>query len=129
MASYPPAAGGSDQREWRVATRFLTIGMVLAALLAGLWWINRLADRMDAQRNLLLQIQRDVLVNQAQVGAVLAVSAENGRRLGTVEDRVANAADDRRQMRETDSKLLEAIVRLRAALEVKPHLDAHDRVP
>jgi hypothetical protein len=113
MASYPPAIGD----QWRVAARFLTIGMVLASLLAGLWWVNRLADRMDAQRALLLQIQRDVLVNQAQVGAVLAVSSENGRRLGTVEDRVGNAADDRRQLRETDSKLIEAMVRLRARLD------------
>jgi hypothetical protein len=96
MASYPPAIGD----QWRVATRFLTIGVVLASLLSGLWWLNR-----------------DVLVNQSQVGAVLAVSGENGRRLGTVEDRVGNAADDRRQLREMDSKLLEAIVRLRALLE------------
>lgn len=129
MASYPPT--GSDQ--WRVATRFLMIGFVLAALLAGLWWLNRLADHLETQRGLLLQIQRDVLVNQSQVAAVLAVSGENGRRLGTVEDRVANGADDRRQMREADQKMLEAIVRLRALLEphppAAPDVPRGDRVP
>jgi hypothetical protein len=126
MASYPPSG---PEQSWRVAIRFLTIGAVLAAMLAGLWWINRLADHLERQRALLLEIQRDVLVNQSQVGAVLAATDQNNHRLGTVEDRVGNAADDRRQLRDTDRQLLEAVIRLRAAIDHLEGPPPRDRVP
>ena len=127
MASYPPT---SDQFSWRVAIRFLIVGAVVAGLLAGLWWLNRLADHLERQRGLLLEIQRDVLVTQSQLTQSLAISQENARRLTTAEDRVGNAADDRRQLRETDQKLLDAVVRLRAALDSREgRAPSRDAVP
>lgn len=114
MATYPvpPAATNS----WFGPLRFLAIGAIVASLVLTIWWTNRLADHLERQRELLLQISRDVLVNQSQVTAVLASSDANGRRLAIVEDRVANGVDDRRQMRLTDQELLEAITALRASL-------------
>jgi hypothetical protein len=115
MATNAPTPSATYQ-----ALRFLAIGAILASLLLTIWWTNRLADHLEAQRSLLLQIQRDVLVNQTQVAAVLASTDQNGRRLSTVEDRVASGSDDRRQMRAMDQELLEAIVNLRAALHPVP---------
>jgi hypothetical protein len=81
------------------------------------WLIARIADRVDAQSQLLVNIQRDVLVNQSQVAAVLAVSDQNSRRLINVEERVGRAAEDRMQMREIDQELIESMVRIKAELD------------
>jgi hypothetical protein len=71
-SSYPP--GGNEQ--WRVAVRFLIVGATIACVIVSFWLINRLADRVDAQTQLLLVIQRDVLVNQKQVNTVLDAEAK-----------------------------------------------------
>lgn len=116
MASttYPPAA----PPPWIVAVRFLTLGALAVAVLLSIWWITRLADHLETQRTLLVNIQRDVLVNQSQVAAVLAVAEQTGRRLATVEARNENAADDRRQLRQADQDMIGALVRLRGELDI-----------
>jgi hypothetical protein len=120
MASYPPA----PTPAWIIAVRFLTLGIMAATCVLSIWWITRLADHIETQRQLLLNIQKDVLVNQSQVGAVLAVAEQTGRRLATVEARGENASDDRRQLRESDQKMIEALVRLRGDLDhIRENID------
>jgi hypothetical protein len=101
---------------WVTSLRFLTLGTVLTGLILSIWWLTRLADHLEGQRQLLVSIQRDVLLNQSKVEAVLAVSDQNSRRLIGVEERTGRAAEDRMQMREVDQELMEAMIRLRAEL-------------
>lgn len=114
MASYPPAV---DQAQWRIAVRFLTFGIMVAGLIAVMWWLNRLADHLENQREVLLSIQRDVLVVQSQMVKLDAIATENAKRLGDFEGRQGRAAEDRQGMRETDRQLTDALIRLRADMD------------
>lgn len=113
MASnYQPA-----QPQWILAVRFLTLGTLAAAVMLSIWWITRLADHLENQRALLVSIQRDVLVNQAQVKAALAIEDQNGRRLVNVEERMGRASEDRQSMRAFDQQMTEALIRLRGTMD------------
>lgn len=113
MSSYPPP----DAAQWRIAVRFLTFGIMIAGMLAMMWWANRLSGHFEGQRQVMLEIQRDLLVAQAGIESSRVLLEANARRLVNVEERVGNASDDRRQMRETDRQLTEALVRLRALFD------------
>ena len=52
---------------WQTALRFTTTGVLVAALFLSMWWIGRLADHVENYRQLLVDIQRDVLVIVAKV--------------------------------------------------------------
>lgn len=122
MASnYQPA----DAAQWRIAVRFLTFGIMVAGLIAVMWWLSRLADHLENQRELLLEIRRDVLVIQSRFDSAKVGLDENARRLVTVEERAAAASEDRRAMRATDQQLTDAMIRLRAGLDdMRERIDA-----
>ena len=118
MASYPPPF------SWQSATRYVTAGLVTAALVLSLWWIGRLANHVESLRVnierlgvLLASIERDVLLVQSKVDVISALASENGRRLSTAEDRVTRASEDRQALQATDREMIEALVNLRAMVD------------
>ena len=124
MASYPPPF------SWQSATRYVTAGLVTAALVLSLWWIGRLANHVESLRVdigrlgvLLASIERDVLLVQSKVDIISTLSSENGRRLSTVEDRVTRGSEDRQALQATDHEMIEALINLRAIVD-----DARDDV-
>ena len=102
---------------WQTALRFTTTGVLVAALFLSMWWIGRLADHVENYRQLLVDIQRDVLVIVAKVETFSAVANENARRLTTVEDRATRGAEDRQALQSTDQELIEALRDLRGTVD------------
>jgi hypothetical protein len=113
MGSFSP--NGSP--AWQSATRYLTLGVLVTGLIMVMWWLNRLADHIESQRQLLVGIQRDVLVVQGNQTNMMTSLDGDARRLINVEERVGRAAEDRQQLREVDVQLTDALIRLRSGLD------------
>jgi hypothetical protein len=109
--------GNDDKSPWQVAVRYLTLGVLTTGMVMVLWWLSRLADHLEVQRQLLVSIQRDVLVVQGNQTNILDTLGNDGRRLINVEERLGRAAEDRQQMRAEDRQMSEALLRLDVVLD------------
>jgi hypothetical protein len=109
--------GNDDKSPWQVAVRYLTLGVLVTGMVMVLWWLSRLADHLEVQRQLLVSIERDVLVVQGNQTNILDTLGNDGRRLINVEERLGRAAEDRQQMRAEDRQMNEALLRLDVILD------------
>jgi hypothetical protein len=109
--------GHDDKSPWQMAVRYLTLGVLTTGMVMVLWWLSRLADHLEVQRQLLVSIQRDVLVVQGNQTNILDTLGNDGRRLINVEERLGRAAEDRQQMRAEDRQMSEALLRLDVVLD------------